>query len=168
MANDATTETLNTTGHAKRSNGMDLLAQIKMVENGSVEAFLADIRPILRAFAKPENKFKYKKPVNKINNECYRFLIGKLGNGVVKSQSEGVDILDKLISAALDDADTEFRKEINKAYDLDAIEEDETPAVASHPPNTGETGESGPITSIGGDEGHSIPRERSRSPIRRS
>ncbi|ASP89597.1 hypothetical protein CDO26_36150 (plasmid) [Sinorhizobium meliloti] len=107
-------------------SGLELLAQIKLRPNGSVEEFLTDIRPILRAFTKKDNEFKYKTPVNKINNECYRFAIGRLGQGVVKSPSEGADILDKLISAALDDSDTEFRAAIEEAYQLDAGATEET------------------------------------------
>ncbi|PLU41293.1 hypothetical protein [Sinorhizobium medicae] len=120
MANEATNDTTNTRGHvSKMQSGLELLAQIKLRPNGSVEEFLTDIRPVLRAFTKKDNEFKYKTPVNKINNECYRFAIGRLGQGVVKSPSEGADILDKLISAALDDSDTEFRASIEEAYQLD-------------------------------------------------
>ncbi|MFD1985537.1 hypothetical protein ACFSOZ_23960 [Mesorhizobium newzealandense] len=128
MANEATNETTNTRGHvSKMQSGLELLAQIKLRPNGSVEAFLNDVGPVLRAFTKKDNPFKYKKPVNKINNECYRFVIGRLGQGVVKSPSEGADILDKLISAALNDSDTEFQELIAEAYQLDAKVAEETP-----------------------------------------
>ena len=44
----------------------------------------------------------------------------------MKSPSEGADILDKLVSAAINDSDTEFQALIAEAYQLDARVTEET------------------------------------------
>lgn len=102
---------------------------------------MADIEPVRAAFAKTNNQFKRKKPVNKISSDCYRFVIGKLGQGVVKSPSDGADILDRLISAALDDTDIEFRARIKQAYGLDAVVPEATQSEDEKPRKRKPTGQ---------------------------
>ncbi|RVK19433.1 hypothetical protein CN165_12760 [Sinorhizobium medicae] len=134
MANEATNVTAETKETASQiPNGLELLAQIELKRNQWVEAFVADIEPVREAFAKRNNQFKRKKPVNKISDDRYEFEIGKLGQGVVKSPSEGADILQKLISAARNDSDTEFRARIEQAYNPDWVEPETTPVDAEKP-----------------------------------
>ncbi|RVK79377.1 hypothetical protein CN157_09320 [Sinorhizobium meliloti] len=95
------------------ANGLELLEAHIEQKNDAVEAFVADAEKIKKAIDK--GSVKGRSPVKLENDSFYRFTL--LNQPLkVEGKDKALDLVSKLISAAYDEKDTDFRSVIENTY----------------------------------------------------
>lgn len=102
------------------ANGLQLLEAHIEQKNDAVEAFVADAEKIRKAIDK--GSVKGRSPVKLENDSFYRFTL--LNQPLkVEGKDKALELLSKLIKAAYDEKDTDFRGVIENTYGGSSVAE---------------------------------------------